>query len=317
MKNKNNLILGTGPLGLWVAQLLLQQGKNVTVVNTTGTFPYENKPSEIKVIAADITNAKEVKNLSDNVDCVFHCAMPAYTKWAKQFPKMTKGIIEALQNTGIKLIYADNLYMYGDTDGLPVTEDYSNKATQVKGKVRSKIAQDLLKSDIDVVIARASDFYGPLVRNAMLGEDFFNDVSANRAVNLLGNIDLPHTFTYIKDFAKALINLSEHPDCFGQVWHVPNAPTITTRQMINIIEDITGRPIKVRTAGLKMLSILGIFNPVLREMKEMMYQWEKPYLVSHEKYTKRFGENFTTHETAILETLYWFNSEQQHQVFES
>ena len=317
MKNKNNIILGTGPLGLWVAQLLLQQGKNVTVVNTTGTFPYENKPSNIKVIAADITNATEVKKLSEKVDCVFHCAMPAYTKWSKQFPKITKGIIEGLQNTGTKLVYGDNLYMYGDTDGLPVTEDYTNKATQKKGKVRSKIAQDLLKSDIDVVIARASDFYGPLVRNAILGEDFFNDVSAGRTVNLLGNIDLPHTFTYIKDFAKALIKLSDNQDCFGQVWHVPNAPTITTRQVINTIEELTGRAIKVRTASTKMLSILGFFSPVLREMKEMMYQWEKPYLVSHEKYIKRFGDDFTAYETAILETLYWFNSEQQHKIFES
>ena len=311
MKNKNNLILGTGPLGLWVAQFLIQQGKNVTVVNRTGTLPYKDKPPKINVVAADITNTKEMKRLINEMDCVFHCAMPAYTKWTEEFPKITNGIVKALQNTRIKLIYGDNLYMYGDTDGLPLSENNPNAAKQKKGKIRSKIAQDFLNSDIDVVIARASDFYGPLVKNSILGDGFFNNVLADGTVNLLGNIDQLHTFTYIKDFAKALINLSEHPDSFGQVWHVPNAPTITTRQMISIAEKIMGRSIKVRAAGAKMLSILGIFSPTLREAKEMLYQWEKPYVVSHHKYMKRFGDDFTTHERAILETLCWYNSQQQ------
>ena len=135
---------------------------------------------------------------------------------------------------------------------------------------------------------------------------FFNAALAGKPANVLGNIDLPHTFTYIKDFASALVVLGEHDEALGKAWHVPNAETTTTRQLIEMVEQEIGRPIKVRHAGKFLVSVLGLFNPMIREVKEMMYEWEEPYIVDFSKFEKTFGSKTTSHKTAIKETVAWF-----------
>ena len=306
MKNHNNIVFGTGPLGLWVAQVLIEQGKMVTVVNRSGKI--RNKtPDEIKVVAGDANDPAIVYELCKGAESVFHCAMPPYTQWPEKFPSLTKGILTGAKRAGCRLIFGDNLYGYGDTKGSPINEQLPYKATGRKGKVRASMSEMLLNEpEMEVVIGRGSDFYGPLARNATFGEMFFEAALAGKPVNLLGNPELPHTYTYIKDFARALVNLSDHMDAFGQVWHVPNAPTITTRQFVSVVEKEIGRPIKIRSAGRFMVSFLGLFNPMLKEMKEMMYEWEQPYIVEHKKYEDRFGNVSTSHDMAIRETIQWY-----------
>lgn len=308
MENRNNIVFGAGPLGLWVAQILVAQNKQVTVVNRTGKVAHKI-PGQIKVIAGDASDSADVYENCKSADAVFHCAMPPYTQWSDKFPLLTRGILEGVKKAGCQLIYGDNLYGYGDTKGSPITEDQPYKATGHKGKVRASMAEMLLnETDVKVVIARGSDFYGPLVENSAFGEIFFKAALSGKPANLLGAVDLPHTYTYIKDFAKALVNLSDHEDSFGQAWHVPNAPTITTRQLVAIVEEQIKKPIKIRVAGKHMVSLLGLFNPVLREMKEMMYEWEQPYIVEHKKYEDRFGNDSTPHDIAIMETIEWYRA---------
>ena len=306
MKNQNNIVFGTGPLGLWVAQVLAEQGKTVSVVNRSGKVR-NILPAEINVVAADANDSAVVYELCKGAESVFHCAMPPYTQWPQKFPSITKGILTGVKQAGCRLIFGDNLYGYGDTKGSPINEQLPYKATGHKGKVRAFMAEMLLNEpDMEVVVGRGSDFYGPLVRNATFGEMFFEAVLARKPANLLGNPELPHTYTYIKDFARALVNLSDHKDAFGQVWHVPNAPTITTRQLVSIVEKEIGHPIKIRAAGGFMVTFLGLFNPMLKEVKEMMYEWEQPYIVEHKKYEDRFGNISTPHDIAIRETIQWY-----------
>ncbi|MDH3974258.1 MAG: SDR family oxidoreductase [Deltaproteobacteria bacterium] len=306
MDNQNNVVFGTGPLGLWVAQALAEQGKQVTVVNRSGKV--SNKISEqIKVIAGNANDSAVVYEICKGANSVFHCAMPPYTQWPERFPLLTKGILDGVKQAGCRLIYGDNLYGYGDTKGTPISEQLPYKATGHKGKVRASMAEMLLnEKDLEIVIGRGSDFYGPLVINSTFGEMFFKAALSGKSANLLGNIDLPHTYTYIKDFATALVNLSDHQESFGQVWHVPNASTITTQQLVSIAEEQINKPIKIRAAGNFMVSFLGLFNPMLREMKEMMYEWEQPYIVDHKKYEDKFGNNSTPHDIAIRETVEWY-----------
>ncbi len=309
MSNKKAIVFGTGPLGLWVAQTLEEKGKKVTLVNRKGTIAQELS-NHIEIVSGDATNSTTVFQICKGADVVFHCAMPPYTEWPDKFPPLTKGILEGVSRVGAKLIYGDNLYMYGDTEGRPITESLPNKATGPKGKVRAEMAEMLLnahkKGVVQVVIGRGSDFYGPRVVNSVLGEMFFRAVLSGKPANLLGDIDLPHTYTYIKDFAKALVTLSENDHAFGQVWHVPSASTITTRQFVELVEKEIGQPIHVRTAGKLMVTLLGLFSPMLKEMKEMMYQWKQPYVVEHSKFEEIFGANTTPHEVAIKETVEWY-----------
>lgn len=209
-----------------------------------------------------------------------------------------------------KLIFGDNLYMYGTTGGKPVHEDLPYAATGHKGKIRAQMAQMLLDAHMEgkvrISIGRGSDFFGPQVINSAFGEMFLKPAFAGKTVNLLGNIDLPHTLTYIKDFAKALVIMGEDDRALGKAWHVPNAEAITTRQIVKLMEKEIGKPVKIRTAGKLMVSVLGLFNPMLKEVKEMMYTWEEPYIVDSRNFEETFSVRSTSLEIAVQETVDWY-----------
>ncbi|GGO80885.1 hypothetical protein GCM10011348_18610 [Marinobacterium nitratireducens] len=290
--------------------MLVEQSKQVAVVSRSGKIAHEIS-GQVEFMAADASDSEKVYQICKGADVVFHCAMPPYTQWPEKFPSLTRGILEGAKRAGCKLVYADNLYGYGDTGGLPITESLPSRATARKGKVRARMAEMLLsEADLKVVIARGSDFYGPLVTNSAFGDMFFKAALSGKPANLLGNVDLPHTYTYIKDFARALVRLSDQDDAFGQVWHVANPPTVSTRQLVSLVEEQLQRPVRVRAAGKHMVSFLGLFNPMLKEMKEMMYEWDQQYIVDHSKYEDRFGNDSTPHEIAIRETLDWYRANQ-------
>ncbi len=306
---KHHVIIGTGPLGLWVAEKSIQQGHQVTLVNRSGRLA-DPLAASVPVVACDATQPDEVAQVCRDADAVFHCAMPPYTQWPEAFPSLTQGILEGVARTSARLIYGDNLYMYGDTHGQPLTEDLPPKATTRKGRVRADMAEMILEAhrrgDVPVAIGRGSDFYGPRVIHALFGQMFFEAAFAGKTANLLGDLQQPHTFTYIEDFASALITLSEHEEALGQVWHVPNPPTLTTQDMVTIFEEALGRPIKARGTGKVIMAILGLFNPFIKETREMMYQWEQPFVVDHSRFERAFGAQVTPHKTAAARTVAWY-----------
>ncbi len=309
MTDNKQVIFGTGPLALWVMDELVAKGRPVTLVNRSGDVA-EALPASVTVVKADATNPDAVAEICQDAAVVFHCAMPPYTDWPEKFPPLTKGIMDGVSRTHAKLIFGDNLYMYGPTTGQPIHEDLPYAATGHKGKTRAMMAKMLLDvhqaGKVRVAIARAADFYGPRVRNSVVGEMFFEAVLAGKPVNALGNVDLPHTFTYIGDYAKALVTLSERDEALGRAWHVPSAKTISIRELVSLAEKELEQPIKIRSAGRFMVSILGLFNPMIRETKEMMYIWETPYILDHSQYEAQFGAETTSHEDAIKATVAWY-----------
>ena len=313
MSNQKNIIIGTGPLGLWVMDELLAKGCEVTLVNRSGRLS-EELPEGVTLKTADCTDPDQVRTVCSGANVVFMCGMPPYTEWPEKFPPLMRGLIEGLNGTGVKFVFGDNLYMYGDTNGAPIHEELPYAAKTRKGKTRAQMAQWLLDAHkagkINVTIGRASDFYGPRVLNSIIGEMFFDAAMAGKTANLLGDIDQPHTFTYIVDFAKALVTLSEHDESFGKAWHVPSPPTTSAREIVELIETELGEKVRYRTAGRFMLSILGLFNPLIKETVEMMYGWEKPYVVEHGRFASTFGNGITPHKKAVQETVAWYKQRQ-------
>ena len=309
----NNIVFGSGPLGQWVAELLTGKGQAVTLVNRSGKVNAQLN-EKIKFASCDANDPQQVTDICKEADAVFHCAMPPYTEWPQKFPALMKGIIDGVAQTKAKLIFGDNLYMYGPTNGNPINEDLPYAATGHKGKVRAQMAEMLMEAHnsgrLQATIGRASDFFGPRVINAGLGEMFFKPALAGKTVNLIGNIDLPHTYSYIKDYAAGLIVLSEHEKAFGRAWHIPNSETITTREMVKRIEEELGKPIKVRPTGKGMVSFLGLFMPMVREVKEMMYSYEEPFIVDHSRFAEHFSFQPTPVEQAIKETVAWYKSKE-------
>jgi nucleoside-diphosphate-sugar epimerase len=148
------------------------------------------------------------------------------------------------------------------------------------------------------------------VLGSVVGETVFGDLEKGKAANVLGNIDLPHTYTFIDDFGKALVVLGEHDEALGQVWHVPSAAPITTRQFVTLAADALGVPPKMRTAGPLMMRLVGLFVPEVREMIELEYEVTQPYIVDDRKYKQCFGDHSTPLPEAIQKTAAWYKAQQ-------
>lgn len=304
-----NIVFGTGPLAWWVMQTLIEKGEQVALASRSGKID-KPLPDNVAIHACDATVPDEVTKVCKGADAVYFCAMPPYTNWPDLFPPLVVGFLKGVAKTEAKIIFGDNLYLYGSTQGTSISEIVAHDATGHKGRTREYVARQFMaaheREDNLVTIGRASDFFGPHTINAMLGEMFFKPALSGKTVNLLGDIDLPHTFSYIKDFAEGLVTLGSNASAFGEVWHTPNAPTISTRDMVKLVEAELGTEIKIRTAGKLMVSILGFFSPMIKETQEMLYTWDEPYLVDHTKFETAFGAKVTSHETAIKETVAWF-----------
>lgn len=305
---ERHVIFGSGPLGQAVMRELVRQGKCVVMVNRSGKRP-AGAPESVESAAADLYNPNAVTQAARGASVVYQCAQPEYTQWPQKFPPLMQSIIAGLTGSPATLVMGDNLYMYGYVDG-PIREDAPHNAKGPKGITRAKIAADLFQAHqsgkLRVTIGRASDFFGPGVRGSFVGESVFGALAKGKAANVMGNIDLPHTFSFIDDFGKALVNLGAHEQALGQAWHIPNAPTISTRQFVQVAAEALGVKPKMMVAAPLMMRALGLFVPELREMIELEYEVMKPYVVDDSKYKKAFGDHSTPLKEAIQRTAEWY-----------
>lgn len=307
-----HVILGTGQLGLAIMDELVAAGQPVKLVNRSGRVN-ETLPAGVILATADATNPDEVARVTAGANVVFFCVQPAYHQWPEKFPPLAASVIEGVARSGAKLVFGDNLYMYGPTAGQPLHENLPYAAATRKGKARAQVANLLLAAHkagkLQVTIGRASDFYGPRVTDSMAGEMLFEAALHGKTVNLTGNLNLPHTLTYIRDFARALVTLSQNEAAYGRTWHVPSAETVSQNQFIRLVEAEIGQPIKVRTAGKMILRLIGLFNPAAGEVVEMMYEFDEPFIVDHSQFAATFGVQVTPHAQAIGETVAWYQNQ--------
>lgn len=305
--NELHVIFGTGPVGLAVMDELVTRGKRVRVVNRSGRA---SVPAGVEVAAGDATDPVFTQQICAGAAVVYQCSNPPYTEWAERFPPLQAGVLEGAAANNAKLISMENLYMYGSTGGKPLIETLPYAAQTRKGKVRAAMAEALLtahrQGKVRVAIGRAADFYGPRVRVSAMAERVFPVALAGKAVQLLGNPDLPHTYTYMPDIGKALAILGEREEALGQVWHIPSAATVTPRQFLKLVGEAMGKPVKIQTVPKFMLQLLGLFNANMREVAEMVYQFEEPFVVDASKFTQAFGPQATALPAAIQATVAWW-----------
>jgi nucleoside-diphosphate-sugar epimerase len=303
-----DVIFGTGPLGLAVARHLAAAGKQVRLVNRSGNAP---APQGADVVAADATDLAASRRVCEGAAVVYHCATGAYGRWAQFLPPLMNGIIEGASAAGAKLVYADNLYAYGLVDG-PITEDLPYRPIGPNTRVRADVANTLMSAHAAgrarATIGRASDFYGPYARQSTAGDAIFARVLAGKGAQVLGDVDTPHTYTFIDDFAAGLVTLAEHDQALGEVWHVPSAETVTTRRFIEMVFAKLQRPSRLQPAPKLAITLLALFVPPMAAVKETNYQREHPWVVDHSKFSRAFGSTPTPHAQAISWTLDWFRS---------
>jgi nucleoside-diphosphate-sugar epimerase len=304
-----NVIFGAGPLAQSVMRALLKRGKPVKMVNRSGQRPAE-VPAQVEIVAGDAYSPDFTRSVTKGATVIYQCAQPEYHQWVTLFPPLQAAILEGAAANGAKLIVGENLYMYGDTDGQPIHEGLPYAAHTRKGKVRGEMAKALLEAHrlgkVRVAMARGSDFYGPGVRGSALGERTIIPLLKGKPAEVTGTLDRPHTYTYISDFGEALAILGERDEALGQAWHVPNPPTLTQRELVTLFFKEAGLEPKFSVMGKFMLTLGGLFIPAAREMIEMAYEFEKPFLVNSDKFIRAFGNIATPHETAVKETIAWY-----------
>lgn len=216
-------------------------------------------------------------------------------------------VIRACKETGAALLFLDNMYMYGPVEG-PMTEETPFRPTSKKGRIRAAIAEQLLRAmqdgTVKALIARSADFYGPTAgRSGMANILVFDKLRQGKKAQWMGNADVPHSFTYTPDAAKALHMLAQREDAFGQTWHLPTAvPPLTGRQFIEAAAKAMNRPEDFSTLSTSMLRLVGLFNRTVGELAEMNYQFTHPYLFDSGKFNRAFHFQPTPYAEGIRET---------------
>ncbi|RUT35490.1 NAD-dependent epimerase/dehydratase family protein [Paenibacillus zeisoli] len=303
-----NIVLGTGPLGLSVMEELLRRGEPVTMVNSSGKGP---QLEVVKVIQANLMDEGQTRQVMKGAKVIYQCASPAYHKWDSLFGRIQDHIVNGAAASGAKLIVAENLYMYGPVETV-MTENLPFAASTKKGRVRGEMSEQLLQAHLEgkvqVAIGRGSDFFGPRVVNSSVGERFFMPILKGKPSSVFGDPDKKHTYTFIEDFGRALVTLGSHEEALGKVWHVPNAPAVTTRQFADLVGRVVGVSSSIKPMGRMMLRIGGLFIPAARESIEMLYQFEEDFIVDSSKFSSQFGMTATPLEESIAKTVAWYRS---------
>jgi nucleoside-diphosphate-sugar epimerase len=305
-----HVVFGAGPLGRSVAEALLAQGREVVVVSRSGKMAAA--PAGAKLASADLYDAAAVRSVAQGAAAAYQCAQPEYTEWPQKFPPLQAAIIDGLTGTGTKLVIGENLYMYGEVTG-SIHEGLPYAATTRKGRARAQMAEAALAAHregrVPVTLGRGSDFFGPWVLDSLFGDRVFPPALNGKAANFAGNLDAPHTATYIKDFGRALAILGERDEALGRAWHVPNdCPELTQRQFGEMLFREIGKPAKLASTGRFMMALGGMFIPAARESLEMMYEFEKPFVVDSSQFERTFGMRATPIQQAVAETVKWYRN---------
>ena len=305
-----HVVCGTGPVGMSVMDELVHRGRRVRVVNRSGRATV---PDGVEVVGGDATDDAFTREATAGASVVYFALNPPYNKWPELFPGLQSGVLEGAASAGAKLVAMENLYMYGPTDGRPLTEDLPYAPNTRKGRVRATMSQELMEAHtrgkVRVAIGRASDFFGPRVLASAAGEQVFGRATQGKSAQVAGDPDQPHTYTYVPDIGRGLVILGEREEALGQVWHLPSPETVTTRRFVEMIFEEVGKPARLQAAPKIVLRALGLFNPALRETIEMLYEFEEPFVVDDSRFEREFGEQATPLRAAIQRTVRWYREE--------
>ena len=250
-----------------------------------------------ELVSADLTSAEQVMKVVKGSEVVYLTAGLQYNIkiWQEQWPRLMQNVINACKENNARLVFFDNVYMYGKVVG-PMTEETPFNPASHKGEVRAKIAtmilDEIAKGSLTALIARSADFYGPETQNSFLNMMVFENMKKGKSAQLLISKNLMHSFTYTPDAGKATALLGNTLSAFNQTWHLPTDMNVLTSQQIVEIaaKELNMKP-KITVLPKIMLQMAGLFNPIIKESVEMLYQYDSEYIFDSAKFDKVFKFN--------------------------
>jgi len=303
-------ILGAG--GAVANALTRELENNNETIRLVSRKPIKSDNKNVSWQKADLLNYNEVLQASKGSSVIYLTAGLVYDKdiWAKQWPVIMQNFINLGKETGARLIFFDNVYMYGLVNG-PMMEDSPYKPLSNKGNTRAKIANMLMDEvkagTIRASIARGADFYGTDTMNSFVDMMVLDKYAKGEMAQWVGNPSKLHNFSFIPDMGKGMFLLGQHPESDNQIWHMPTAKPVTGKQFVEIAAGVYGVKPKFFAVKKFMLWIFGLFNKVVMGTVEMYYQYDHDYIFNSDKFEKAFNVKPTSYEDGLKlmsETLY-------------
>lgn len=301
----HHLVVGAGPVGRHVAIELAARGDRVVVVTRSGR---STGVDGVEHVALDATDADALTRAADGAAVLYNCANPGdYTQWERTWPPLAAAFLSAAERSGAVYAITGNLYPYGPVDG-PMTEDLPDAATDHKGRLRAELWADALAAHragrLRTVEVRGSDYVGPRIgQNGHLSR-VLPAALQGKTVTMMGRTDQPHTFTDVRDVARTLVAAAADPGAHGRTWHVPSNPPLTQEQALRDVLAAAGRPpVRVRALRGLPLAAAGLAVPLLRELRDLVYQFERPYVLDDTAARARFGIEPTPWDEVCRRTL--------------
>ena len=301
-------ILGSGGVvGIELAKALKEFTSEIRLVSRN---PKKVSTTD-ELMPADLLNAANVLKAVQGSSVVYvTVGFPYSIKVMKEsWPKLITNVIKACEEHNCKLVFFDNIYMYDSNHLNGMTEETPINPPSKKGEIRAEIAKMIMdevrEGKLTALIARSADFYGPTIQNtSMLTETVFKPLSNGKKANWMSSVNFKHSFTYTPDAGKATALLGNTKDAYNQVWHLPTAANpFTGKEWIEAIaREIKVKP-KFQAAPKFLVRTIGLFVPIMREMVEMMYQYDRDYVFDSSKFEKRFDFKPTPYIDGIREIV--------------
>ena len=301
-------ILGSGgAIGNELAKALKEYTSDIRLVSRNPIAIHETD----ELVTADLTNAEETIKAVEGSDVAYLAVgFPySYKVWNELWPKVMRNAINACKAHNTKLVFIDNIYMYDPNHLGDMTESTPINPGSKKGMVRKEIL-DMLMNEVDAgtltaLVARCADYYGPgITANSMITETVFKKLENNEKTNWLGPLNYKHSFTYVPDAGKGTAILGNTEDAFNQIWHLPTAANpLTGQEWTDSIAKAMGKTAKTMVLTRFIASIMGVFMPVMKEVKEMMYQYDRVYVFNSQKFNDRFNFTPTPYDVGITEIV--------------
>ncbi len=305
----HTLLGANGTIAKELAPILLENKQSIRLVSRSAP-PVAGAES----IAANLLDGEAIKKAVAGSGMVYLLAGIEYNYkvWQRDWPVIMQNVINACKAANAPLLFFDSVYPYGIPKGNVIREETPFAPRSKKGKIRAAIDTMLLNEmksgGLKAIIARAADFYGPNVTDKSApGILVFGRMKKGLTPQWLVNPNVPRSFTYTPDAAKAIYILSQHPEAFNETWVLPSPrPALTGRQFIELAAKYMQGKTKPQVAPKWMIKLLGLFNPFMKEMYEMLYQDEYGYVLDSSKFEKTFGFVPTSYEEGVRKTAEWY-----------
>jgi nucleoside-diphosphate-sugar epimerase len=305
-----HVVVGKGPIGSTLAHQLAAAGHEVLVVSRSGGPALAPTPTggSTEHRALDATDADALTGAARGADAIHNCVNPAYHRWATDWPPVSAALLAAAERTGAVLVTAGNLYGYG-AGTTHMREDSPLATTETKGRVRAEMWLEAERRHraglLRATEVRGSDYLGPgALAHAHLGPRMLAPLLAGKTLRPIGSADVPHTWTYLPDFAAALAAAAQTPDAWGRPWHVPSPEPLTYREAATRFAQAAGAPApRIRPVPLAVVRAIGLVQPMMREVAAMGYQFVEPFVMDSTASQQVLGVSPTPWDRIVEETL--------------